>query len=65
MSKHHTHEISEHPEVQWALDLLKPDPNYKLSVVQEYTTEAACMGSGFATACLRNAFLRRPFYAGK
>lgn len=65
MSKHHTHEISEHPEVQWALELLKPDPTYELSVTQKYAGEVICMGSGFAIVCLANWFRRRPFYAGE
>ncbi|XP_029678089.1 uncharacterized protein LOC115244535 [Formica exsecta] len=64
MSKHHTHEISEHPEVQWALELLKPDPAYELSVMQKYCGEVICMGSGFSIACLTNWFNRRPYYAG-
>jgi len=65
MSKHHTHEISEHPEVQWALELLKPDPNYKASILQEYAIEIVCVGSGFATACFKNFISRKPYYAGK
>ncbi|GAB1868616.1 NADH dehydrogenase [ubiquinone] 1 subunit C2 [Camponotus japonicus] len=64
MSKHHTHEISEHPEVQWALELLKPDPNYKASILQEYAIEIVCVGSGFATACFKNFISRKPYYAG-
>lgn len=65
MSKHHTHEISEHPEVQWALELLKPDPTYELSVMQKYCGEVICIGSGFSIACLTNWFNRRPYYAGE
>ncbi|XP_072745514.1 NADH dehydrogenase [ubiquinone] 1 subunit C2 [Anoplolepis gracilipes] len=64
MSKHHTHEISDHPEVQWALDLLKPDPTYELSLPQKYATEVICMGTGFSTVCLKNWFNKRPYYAG-
>ncbi|XP_029159751.1 NADH dehydrogenase [ubiquinone] 1 subunit C2 [Nylanderia fulva] len=64
MSQHHSHEIEDHPEVKWALELLKPDPNYKLSVMQEYAPEVVCVGSGFTTQCLYNYFQRRPFYAG-
>lgn len=65
MSKHHSHEISDHPEVQWALELLKPDPNYELSVMQKYAGEVVCMGSGFAIACLQNWFNRKPYYASE
>ncbi|XP_024890418.1 uncharacterized protein LOC112466529 [Temnothorax curvispinosus] len=64
MSKHHSHEISEHPEVQWALDLLKPDPTYDPGVTQ-YTAEVVCMGFGFSVPSLNNYLNSRPFYAGE
>ena len=59
MSKHHSHEISEHPEVQWALELLKPDPTYELSVLQRYASEILCVGSGFGIVALKNFFSPR------
>ncbi|XP_011883016.1 PREDICTED: NADH dehydrogenase [ubiquinone] 1 subunit C2 [Vollenhovia emeryi] len=64
MSKHHTHEMSEHPEVQWALELLKPDPNNDPGVMSKYAPEAVCVSSGFAIPSLSNMFNNRPFYAG-
>jgi len=64
MSKHHSHEISEHPEVQWALELLKPDPTFEPSIMSKYAAETVCMGSGFAIPCLKNWFNRKPFHAG-
>ncbi|XP_077255126.1 NADH dehydrogenase (ubiquinone) B14.5 B subunit [Temnothorax americanus] len=63
MSKHHSHEISEHPEVQWALDLLKPDPTYDPGVTK-YTAEVVCMGFAFSVPSLNNFLNSRPFYAG-
>lgn len=58
-------EYSENTDIQWALDLLKPDPNHELSILQKYASEVVCMGSGFAIACLRNNLNRRPIFAGK
>lgn len=65
MSKHHSHEISEHPEVQWALELLKPDPNYEPSILSKYSAEILLVGSGLAIACVTNVFGRRPYYASE
>ncbi|XP_012060533.1 PREDICTED: NADH dehydrogenase [ubiquinone] 1 subunit C2 [Atta cephalotes] len=64
MSKHHSHELSEHPEVQWALDLLKPDPTYEPSVLSKYSTEIVLMLSGFAMPSFSNIYNSKPFYAG-
>ncbi|XP_011175694.2 NADH dehydrogenase [ubiquinone] 1 subunit C2 [Solenopsis invicta] len=64
MSKHHSHEISEHPEIQWALELLKPDPNYQPSVLSKYSAEFICITSGFAIPTLTNLYNTKPFYAG-
>ncbi|XP_018314231.1 NADH dehydrogenase [ubiquinone] 1 subunit C2 [Mycetomoellerius zeteki] len=64
MSKHHSHELSEHPEVQWALDLLKPDPNYEPSVLSKYSTEIVLMSIGFAMPSTSNIYNKKPFYAG-
>lgn len=64
MSKHHSHEISEHPEVQWALELLKPDPAYEPSILSKYSPEIVCTGSGFAIPSLANVLNNKPFYAG-
>ncbi|XP_012541228.1 uncharacterized protein LOC105839456 [Monomorium pharaonis] len=63
MSKHHSHEISEHPEIQWALDLLKPDPNHEPNVLSKYSAEIICVTSGFAIPSLANAYIGKPFYA--
>ncbi|KAL6258335.1 hypothetical protein P5V15_010421 [Pogonomyrmex californicus] len=63
MSKHHSHEISDHPEVQWALELLKPDPDYESSVAAKYGPDVACMTMGFSIPCLANHLSRRPFYS--
>lgn len=52
-------------DIQWALDLLKPDPNYKLSFMQTYVAEGLFVGSGFAIGCLKNYVNKRPFLAGK
>lgn len=65
MSKHHSHEISDHPEVQWALELLKPDPNYEPSIASKYASEVIFMGSAFAIPSLTNFFNKKPFYAGE
>ena len=65
MSKHHSHELSEHPEVQWALDLLKPDPTYEHSVLSKYSTEIVLMLGGFAMPTFSNVYNNKPFYAGK
>lgn len=65
MSKHHSHEISEHPEVQWALELLKPDPAYEPSILSKYSPEIVCTGSGFAIPSLANVLNNKPFYAGE
>lgn len=65
MSRHHEHEISEHPEIQWALDLLKPDASHEPFVLQKYASEIVCMGSGLAIALMTNWFNRRPLHAGK
>ncbi|XP_011064841.1 PREDICTED: NADH dehydrogenase [ubiquinone] 1 subunit C2 [Acromyrmex echinatior] len=64
MSKHHSHELSEHPEVQWALDLLKPDPTYEHSVLSKYSTEIVLMLGGFAMPTFSNVYNNKPFYAG-
>jgi len=64
MSKHHSHEISDHPEVQWALELLKPDPNYEPSVMTKYAAEVVCVGGAFAVPCITNVVYKKPFYAG-
>ncbi|XP_018352052.1 PREDICTED: NADH dehydrogenase [ubiquinone] 1 subunit C2 [Trachymyrmex septentrionalis] len=64
MSKHHSHELSEHPEVQWALNLLKPDPMYEPSVLSKYSTEIMLMLSGFAMPSLSNVYNSKPFYTG-
>lgn len=63
MNNHHSHEIEDHPEVKWALELLKPDPDHRLSVLQEYSPEIVCVGSGLATQCLYNWLQRKPYYA--
>ena len=65
MSKHHSHEISEHPEIQWALDLLKPDPNHEPNVLSKYSAEIICVTSGFAIPSLANAYIGKPFYASE
>jgi len=65
MNKHHSHELSEHPEVQWALDLLKPDPTYEPSVLSKYSTEIVLMLSGFAMPSFSNIYNSKPFYAGE
>lgn len=63
--KHHSHEISDHPEIQWALELLKPDPNYEPSIMTKYSTEVIFVGIGFAIPSCKNMFNKKPFYAGK
>jgi len=65
MSKHHSHELSEHPEVQWALDLLKPDPTYQPSVMSKYATEAVFVLGGFALPSFANIYANKPFYASE
>lgn len=65
MSRHHEHEISDHPEIQWALDLLKPDPSQEPFVLQKYASEIICMGSGLATVCFQRWWNRRPILSGK
>lgn len=57
--------MSDNPEIKWALDLLKPDPNYELGFLQKYITEIGCMGTAASFACVRNWLNRRPFYSGK
>ncbi|KAL0125187.1 hypothetical protein PUN28_004373 [Cardiocondyla obscurior] len=64
MSKHHSHEISDHPEVQWALDLLKPDPNYQPSVFTKYAAEVVCVGMGLLIPTAMNMYTQRPLRAG-
>ncbi|XP_012232911.1 uncharacterized protein ND-B14.5B [Linepithema humile] len=64
MSRHHEHEISEHPEIQWALDLLKPDPSYEPFLLQKYASEIVCIGSCLAGVCLHRWFNRRPVFSG-
>lgn len=64
MSKHHTHEISEHPEVQWALELLKPDPTYEPNILSKYSTELVFVIGGFALPSFMNVYNIKPFYAG-
>lgn len=56
---------SENSDIQWALDLLKPDPTYEPSVLQKYASEGIFMGGGFVTACLKNVYNQRPSLAGK
>jgi len=65
MSKHHEYEISEHPEVQWALDLLKPDPNYDSGVLKRYISEIVCISLSVTSVSFGNVLLRMPFYSGK
>jgi hypothetical protein len=65
MSKHHEYEISEHPEVQWALDLLRPDPNHDPGILKRYMSEIICVSLSVASVSAGNVILRMPFYAGK
>jgi len=65
MSRHHEHEISEHPEIQWALDLLKPDPNYEPSISQKYGWDIVGVTVGLSTAYCKNLLLKRPIHSGK
>ncbi|KYN02696.1 hypothetical protein ALC62_06496 [Cyphomyrmex costatus] len=63
MNKHHSHELSEHPEVQWALELLKPDPTYEPSFLSKYSPEIIFILGGFAYPSLANVLSSKPFYA--
>lgn len=65
MSKHHSHEISDHPEVQWALELLKPDPNHESAFLSKYSPEIILVSLGFAVPSLTNFYNKKPFYAGE
>ncbi|EZA58886.1 hypothetical protein DMN91_010522 [Ooceraea biroi] len=64
MSKHHEREISEHPEVQWALELLKPDPTYYAGPLKNYAAEMGCIGLGSAAVAASNHMLNLPLNAG-
>ncbi|XP_011148119.1 NADH dehydrogenase [ubiquinone] 1 subunit C2 [Harpegnathos saltator] len=57
-------QYSEDPNIQWALELLKPDPTYQPSIMQKYSAEFWSMSAGFTMASLRNCYYRRPFFAG-
>ncbi|XP_032671637.1 uncharacterized protein LOC116844340 [Odontomachus brunneus] len=57
-------QYSENPDIQWALNLLKPDPNYESSILQKYTSEILCIGCAFAAGCIRNVAISRPIFAG-
>lgn len=56
--------MSNNPDIQWALDILTPDPDYKPSIWEKYGMLVGMPLTFFGGACLRNSVLKRPFYAG-
>ncbi|KAK2585969.1 hypothetical protein KPH14_010546 [Odynerus spinipes] len=56
--------MAENPDIQWALDILTPDPDYKPSQLVEYGLIVGTPLSLFVASCWRNKSLRRPMLAG-
>lgn len=65
MTNYFEQQIKDHPEVAWALELLKPDPNYDPGVMKTYISETICIGLGLFCVSASNFLIRKPLYAGK
>ncbi|XP_014477241.1 PREDICTED: NADH dehydrogenase [ubiquinone] 1 subunit C2 [Dinoponera quadriceps] len=56
---------SENPDIEWALDLLRPESDtYEPNILRKYTGEFVFVGAGAGLGCFRNYVNRRPLYAG-
>lgn len=57
--------MSDNPGIQWALELLAPDPNIKPTIVEKYTPDIIGIIFGSSVVSLKNWFARRPLSAGE
>ncbi|KAL2729222.1 NADH dehydrogenase ubiquinone 1 subunit C2 [Vespula squamosa] len=56
--------MSNNPDIQWALDILTTEPDYKASIWERYGLLYGLPLTIFGGACLRNSLLNRPLHAG-
>ncbi|XP_047346126.1 NADH dehydrogenase [ubiquinone] 1 subunit C2 [Vespa velutina] len=56
--------MSTNPDIQWALDILTPDPDYRPSLWEKYGMLVGTPIMLVGGACFRNSFLKRPLHAG-
>ncbi|KAI4504797.1 hypothetical protein M0802_000347 [Mischocyttarus mexicanus] len=56
--------MADNPDIQWALKILTPDPDYEPSLLEKYGALVGVPFSLFVGGCLRNTALNRPAFSG-
>lgn len=56
--------MADNPDIQWALNILTPDPDYEPSLYEKYGAIVGVPLTFFGGACFRNKFLGKPPFAG-
>ncbi|XP_014219280.1 uncharacterized protein LOC106647404 [Copidosoma floridanum] len=54
----------ENPDIQWAIDLLTPGPDYELSLISKYFNYIAFGATGQIGVITQKLFSRRPLLSG-
>ncbi|XP_015181952.1 PREDICTED: NADH dehydrogenase [ubiquinone] 1 subunit C2 [Polistes dominula] len=56
--------MADNPDIQWALKILTPDPDYEPSYYEKYGPIVGIPLSFVGGACFRNRFLGKPAFSG-